>query len=136
VAGTVLAFASLAMAVLFVPGDLRLSDATEWRQVAGVGLTYAVGMVIATALGTLLRHAAGAVSLLLIWVLVVEATVGLLPYGQVISQLMPFQALSYFIGQIDAEFAYPPVFGIVYAAAVAGALLGLSVFVAERRDAA
>jgi ABC-2 type transport system permease protein len=135
VVGTVLAFASLGLATWLVPGEQTLSGPAEWRQVAGVGPNFAVGMVIAVSIATLLRHAAGAVSVLLVWVLVVENLVAVLPYGHVLFQLMPFQAQAYFVDQVDVDFAYPPVFGFVYSAAVAAVLLCLAVLSVERRDA-
>jgi ABC-2 type transport system permease protein len=135
--GTVLALASLALTGWLAPdADLALRDAADWRVVGGVGLVYAVGAVIGVAVGSLLRHAAGAVSLLLVWILIVETTVVLLPGGEGLLALMPFQAQAYFAGQLDADFPYPPVFGIVYAAAVAVVLLGAAMLSTQRRDVA
>lgn len=135
--GTALSFLSVGVAALAFPdGDFAVRTPTDWRIVAGLGLGHTVSVVIAVAVAALLRHAAGAVSLLLVWTLIIETTVPVLPYGDVTGPLLPFRAQSYFLGQISGEFPYPPVFGICYAAAFAAALLGLAMLVVERRDAA
>lgn len=137
VAGTVLAFASAGLAAVLNPeGDYAIRSATDWRLVVGVGLSHAVSVAIAVAVAVLLRHAAGAITVLLLWMLVLEASVVFLPGGENLLPLMPFQAQSYFLGQVVSEFPYPPVFGIVYAGAVAAVLMTVAVLVSERRDAA
>ena len=66
--------ARVGIAKLIKPSaDLALDTPSEWRDVAGVGLVYAVAAVFAVAVGILIRHTAGAVSLLLIYALLVES---------------------------------------------------------------
>ena len=59
-------FASVGIAKLIQPSaDLAVNTAFEWRAVAGVGLVYAAAAIMAVSVGTLVRHSAGAVSLIL-----------------------------------------------------------------------
>ena len=73
--------------------------------VAGVGLVYALAAVIAVAVGLLIRHSAGAVSLLLIYSLLVESLVALIPnVGDDIQKWMPFYVADKFLtGDPDAD---------------------------------
>ncbi|HEY3609668.1 MAG TPA: ABC transporter permease, partial [Pseudonocardiaceae bacterium] len=80
VVGEVTAFASWAVARLIHPSAaLALSNEAAWRDVAGMGLVYAITGVIAVAVGILVRQTAGAVAILLIYTLLVENLVVLIP---------------------------------------------------------
>jgi len=60
VIGLAISLSSWAIGLLVLPdADLALTGATQWRQVGGVALVYAVAAVIAVAVGTLTRHTAG-----------------------------------------------------------------------------
>jgi hypothetical protein len=74
------AFGSWAVGRLLVPAaDLALAGPVEWRQVAGVGAVYAVAAVFAVAVGILVRHTAGAVSIVLGWTLMASSCSGSSP---------------------------------------------------------
>jgi len=97
--GEAAAFGSVGIAKLVrSSADLGINTAYEWRAVAGVGLVYALTAVIAVAVGTLIRHSAGAVSLMLIYALLVESLVALIPkVGDDIQHWMPFYVADKFI---------------------------------------
>ena len=61
------------------PGRGPVTAGRAWRHVAGVGLVYPVAAVIAVAVGLLIRHSAGAVSVVLVWALMVEQLFELIP---------------------------------------------------------
>ncbi|MGH3438778.1 MAG: hypothetical protein ACRDRN_20205 [Sciscionella sp.] len=111
VVGEVTAWASWGVAKLIKP-ELVSTVTTEqqWRNVAGVGLLYLVGAVIAVAVGILLRHTAGAVAVLLIYVLLVESLVQLIPkIGVDIYKWMPFNVGGNFLtGGLPARNGGPP----------------------------
>jgi ABC-2 type transport system permease protein len=90
--GEIVAFATFFLARLVANDDvLTLSGATAWRQVAGHGLVYAISVFIALGVGTLVRQTAGAISLMLVWTLLVENLVQLIPNaGDDIYRYMPF----------------------------------------------
>ncbi|HET9144319.1 ABC transporter permease [Actinophytocola sp.] len=148
--GLAAAFGSLAISKLVQPNaDLALNTAFEWRTVAGVSLVYAVSAVIAVAVGTLIRHSAGAISLLLIWVMLVESLVALIPkVGDDIQKWMPFYVANRFLtgnpdltnrpieeGPPPSESVLTPWWALAYFAGIALACLLTALFVTNRRDA-
>ncbi|GDY30871.1 hypothetical protein [Gandjariella thermophila] len=145
--GEATAFASWGMAKAVRPSaDLALRHANDWRTVAGVGLVYATGAVLAVGVGTLVRQTAGAVSILLVWALLVENLVGLIPkIGTDVRKWMPFNAANHFLtsgqaslgtgGAQQTPMPYGPWGGLGYFAGVAVAVLIVAVVTAERRDA-
>lgn len=141
--GLAIAFASYGAAVLIRPAaDLSLSTGAEWRAVAGVGLVYGFGAIVAVALGILVRQTAGAVAGLLIWILLLEffGLLRLIPrVGDDITSWLPFTAANHFVtaGIWEEGFEMPlgPWGSLAYFAGIAVALLVVALMVAERRDA-
>ncbi len=139
VVGLVAGFGAWGLGVAVAPGvDLALRGAVEWRQVAGVAAVYLLASVIAVAVGILVRHTAGAVAIVLVWALVAEQLIGLLPgIGPVVTPWLPFQAGKFFLtsdgtgtGLLGSPWA-----ALGYLTAVAAALLAAAVAAAQRRDA-
>ncbi|MEU5690668.1 hypothetical protein [Actinosynnema sp. NPDC020468] len=128
--------------------QLALNSANDWRHVAGIGLVYAAGAILAVGVGTLVRQTAGAVSIILVFALVLESVVGLIPkIGDDIQKWMPFTVANKFIyGSPDPgslpEGAGPPAIGelspwgsLGYFVGIALAVFVISLVVAKRRDA-
>ncbi|GAA5124327.1 ABC transporter permease [Haloechinothrix salitolerans] len=148
VIGEIAAFGALGVSALLAPGsDLALNSAADWRQVAGVGLVYAITAVMGVAVGTLVRHSAGAISLLLIYVMVVETLVPIIPrVGDDIYKWLPFNVAEKFLsgdGAVRGASEGPPLststlspwVALAYFAGVAAVLLTAAIMVARRRDA-
>jgi ABC-2 type transport system permease protein len=148
--GLVAAFGSLAISKAIKPAsDLGLNTAFEWRTVAGVGLVYAISAVIAVAVGSLVRHSAGAISILLIYTQLVESLVTLIPkVGDNIQKWMPFNNANKFLtGSPDStaraveqgpglsNASLSPWWALAYFAGIAIVLLIISLVVANKRDA-
>jgi ABC-2 type transport system permease protein len=148
--GEVVAFGSVAIAKLIKPAaDLSINTAYEWRAVAGVGLVYAVAAMIAIAVGTLIRHSAGAVSLILIYSLLVESLVTLIPnVGDDIQKWMPFtMATAFLTDEADATARSvsdgpPPItaglspwWALLYFAGFAVVMMVIAITTANKRDA-
>ncbi|HEU5473062.1 MAG TPA: ABC transporter permease [Actinophytocola sp.] len=148
--GLVTAFGSVAISKLIVSeADLAINTAFEWRAVAGVSLIYAIAAVIAVAVGTLIRHSAGAISLLLIWVMLVESLVSLIPkIGDDIQEWMPFYVANKFLtgnpdltnrpleeGPPPSSAVLSPWWALAYFAGIAVVLLLVALFTANKRDA-
>ncbi|MCP2262337.1 ABC-2 type transport system permease protein [Streptoalloteichus tenebrarius] len=145
--GEIAAFGSWGLARLVRPeADLRIDTAAEWRQVAGVGLVWALGAVLAVAVGALLRQTAGAVTLLLVYALLVESLVGLIPkVGQNIRRWLPFTHANHFVrgggqpaegGQENAlSLPFGPWGSLAYFAGVVLVILVLALVTVNRRDA-
>jgi len=148
--GLVAAFGSLAISKAIKPNaDLALNTAFEWRTVAGVGLVYAIAAVIAVSVGSLVRHSAGAISLLLIYTQLVESLVSLIPkVGDNIQKWMPFNNANKFLTGNPDLTARPvsegpglsnaplsPGWALAYFAGIALVFLITSLIVANKRDA-
>ncbi|MFL6143858.1 MAG: ABC transporter permease [Labedaea sp.] len=148
--GLVGAFGSVAISKLIRPNaDLAINTAFEWRAVAGVALVYAVAAVIAVSVGSLVRHSAGAISLLLIYTQLVEGLVSLIPkVGDDIQKWMPFYVANRFLtgnpdltarpigeGPPPSETVLSPWWALAYFAGIALVFLTTALFVANKRDA-
>lgn len=148
VIGEIVAFGSWGISRLIRPNaDLAINSSVEWRNVAGTGLVFMIAAVLAIAVGTLVRQTAGAVAILLVYALLVEGLIGLIPnVGVRIQRWMPFQHSEHFLTADSAplpEGAGPPrldfPFGawgsLAYFAAIGFGLLVVALVVAKRRDA-
>jgi ABC-2 type transport system permease protein len=138
--GLLAAFGSWALGLVLLPNaDLALHGAVEWRQVGGVGLVYLVAAVFAVAVGIVVRHTAGAVSLVLTWALMVEQLLALIPGFESAATWLPFQAAKQFLlaGSTPdgTGLAGEPWLAMGYFAMVSGGLLAAAIAVAKRRDA-
>ncbi|GAB2654739.1 ABC transporter permease [Saccharopolyspora gloriosae] len=139
VLGELAAFGSWGVAQLLAPGpELAVSTATEWRQLVGIGPLFALAAVLAVGVGALLRQTAGAVTLLIIWSLLVEQLILLVPnIGPDLQEWMPFTVGARFL-QSDLMGGDPPLGpwgSLAYFAAVAFAVLATAAVVVHRRDA-
>jgi ABC-2 type transport system permease protein len=147
VVGEATAVASWGVARAIKPSaHLALRSAADWRTVAGVGLVYAAAAVLAVGIGTLVRQTAGAVSIVLVWALLVENLVGLIPgIGPDLREWMPFNAANHFLtagqpstgtgGPPPVRMPFGPWGGLAYFAGIAVAVLIVALVTAEKRDA-
>lgn len=148
VLGEVTAFASYGVARLIKPEvDLAINTEPEWRYITGIGLVYAIGAVVGIAIGALVRQTAAAVSIVLVYILLVESLIGLIPrIGDDIQKLLLFINANHFLtvgsGATAGEgsgFGLQMHWGqwgaLAYYAGVALALFVAAVIVVERRDA-
>ncbi len=148
VVGEITAFASYGLARLMKPAaDLGLDNSAEWRQVAGIGLLYGLAAVLAFSVGVLVRQTAAAISILLVYVLLVENLVSLIPnIGPDIQKWMPFTAVNQFAtagmpapvegqGPPVLDVPYGPWQALAYFAGIVLAFLVTALVVANRRDA-
>ncbi|PPK68013.1 ABC transporter permease [Actinokineospora auranticolor] len=138
VIGEIAAFGSWTVTRVIAGGpEMAIATGADVRMVAGVGLVYALAAVIAVAVGTLVRQSAGAISILLIWPLLVENLVQLIPgAGPHIHDWMPFVNAERFLN--PPEFTTPPIGpwgSLAYLAGVAAALFAAAMVAVNRRDA-
>lgn len=142
VIGELAAFGSLGVtALLASESDLALSGAAEWRQVAGVGLVYALAAVLSVGVGVLLRQSAGAVTLLLLWPLLIESLVMMIPnIGEDLYSWMPFHVVDTFLGSVhsagmSSDVPFGPWGSLAYFAVFVVLVLLIGFGVVRRRDA-
>lgn len=146
VVGLVAGFGSWGAAWLIVPsGGMAIAGPAEWRIVAGTGLVWAIAAVVALAVGMLVRQTAGAVTIVLVWSLLLENLVGLVPrVGDDIQRWLPFVNSTNFLTAGVGGQAGPPELGnmpfgpwgsLAWFAGIALALLAGALVVVNRRDA-
>jgi ABC-2 type transport system permease protein len=146
--GELAAFGAWGLGSLLAPSaDMSLNTAADWRLVAGQGLVYGIAAVIAVSVGILLRQSAGAIAILILWPLLVENLLNLIPrVGDDLSRWTPFtnggsflnQGQDYGLAGPDAggsQFALSPWWALLYFAGWAAALLVIALFTANKRDA-
>ena len=123
-----------------VGARLSLAEAGVWRVAGALALFAALAAVLGVAVGALLRYAAGAVAVLLLWPLVVEPILGNLPdVGSEVGPYLPFGNAFVFA---DVQWLYPVYsmpwdrFGsLLYFAAIVAVALVAATVVVNRRDA-
>jgi ABC-2 type transport system permease protein len=150
VIGEIAGFGSWALAKLIKPNaDLALNSTADWLNVAGVGVVFAITSVIAVAVGILIKHSAGAISLLLIYNFAVESLIQLIPnVGKDIHKWMPFNVAHKFLtgtgesngangvgGPPLSDSPLSPGWAVAYFAGIALVLLVIAIVTAKRRDA-
>ncbi|MCU1684591.1 MAG: hypothetical protein JWQ81_5330 [Amycolatopsis sp.] len=151
VIGELAAFGALGISKLMKPGaDLALNSAADWTNVAGIGVVFAFAAVIAVAVGILIRHSAGALSLILIYSLAVEGLISIIPtVGPKIHQWLPFNVAEKFLtgngasnGVRGADAGPPlsdsplsPGWALAYFAGFSLVMLFIAITVAKKRDA-
>ncbi|PXY34733.1 hypothetical protein DI005_01950 [Prauserella sp. PE36] len=151
VIGEITAFVCWGLSMLLQPNaDLALNSTADWINVAGVGVVYAISAVIAAAVGILVRHSAGAISLLMIYSLAVESLVQLIPsIGDDIYEWLPFNVANKFLmgdggsnsgraadaGMPLSTSPLSPGWALAYFAGFAAVLLAIAITTAKKRDA-
>ncbi|MDT8910523.1 ABC transporter permease [Amycolatopsis sp. PS_44_ISF1] len=139
VIGEIGAFGAWALGYAIRPSsELVLDSGAKWINVAGVGVLFALAAVIAVAVGILIRHSAGAIALLLIYVLAVENLVTLIPtIGPKIHEWLPFTVADKFLRGTgnDTSAALSQGGSLAYFAAFAVVMLAIAIGVAKKRDA-
>jgi hypothetical protein len=123
-----------------VGSNPSLVDPGTWRLVGAISLFAALAAVLGVGVGALLRHAAGAVAVLLMWPLVVEPILGNLPnIGSEVGPHLPFGNAFLFT---RVQWLYPAYdmpwgeFGsLLYFAAVVSVVFAAAIVVVNRRDA-
>jgi ABC-2 type transport system permease protein len=119
---------------------LSLTETGVWRVAGALALFAALAAVLGVAVGTLLRYAAGAVAVLLLWPLVVEPILGNLPnIGSQVGPYLPFGNAFVFA---DVQWLFPVysmpwdrLGSLVYFAAIVALVFVAATVVVSRRDA-
>ncbi|MEV4649558.1 ABC transporter permease [Saccharopolyspora sp. NPDC049357] len=138
--GEIGAFGSWAISTVLQPSsDLAITTAEQWREIAGVGPVFAFSAILAVGVGMLVRQTAGAVTILLLWSLMVESLIALVPeVGQDIQRWMPFVMADHFLkGGVNTAVDMPlgPWGALAYFAAVTVGVWLIGLAVTHRRDA-
>jgi ABC-2 type transport system permease protein len=140
----VMTIAAVAVAHVFAPplvgAQMSFVEQGTWRLVGAITLYAALTAVLGVGVAALLRHSAGAVTVLLLWPLVIEPILGNLPsVGSEVGPYLPFANIFRFI---DVQWLYPAYAmpwdetgSLLYFIAVIAVVYGAALVVVHRRDA-
>ncbi|WP_433607134.1 ABC transporter permease [Prescottella agglutinans] len=137
VLGLVIALASYFVAQATAGVTLDLGADSNARELFGIPIYYALLAVLAVGVGTLIRQSAGAISLLLMWPLVIEGFATMIPkVGKYIGEFGPFNNVSHFLGSgAGFDFHWGPWGSLLYFAAFVAIVFGAALFAVNKRDA-
>ncbi|QKT13064.1 ABC transporter permease [Rhodococcus sp. W8901] len=137
VLGLVIALASFYLGQATSGVSLSISEGDNARELFGVPIYFALVSVLAVGVGTLIRQSAGAISLLLLWPLVIESMATLIPkVGKYISEFGPFNNMNHFLGNGGSvDFHWGPWGSLLYFAAFVAIVFGAALFLVNKRDA-
>ncbi|RJQ84305.1 ABC transporter permease [Amycolatopsis panacis] len=135
VLGEIGGFAAWGIGYLMQPfPGLALNTSADWINVAGGGVFFGLAAVIALSVGALLRHSAGALSLVLIWALMGERLVSLV--SEKVYDWLPFHVAENFLHhRPDSGVSLSQGGSLAYFAGFAVLMLVISIFVVNKRDA-
>ncbi|HTM84364.1 MAG TPA: ABC transporter permease [Mycobacterium sp.] len=120
--------------------QLSLANPATWRIAGGVALYAALAAVLGVAVGALVRFAAGAVAVLLLWPLVAEPLLGNMPNsGPEVGPWLPFANMFRFLG-VDWLFPtyvmpWGEVGSLVYFVVIVAVVFVAAAVVLNKRDA-
>ena len=119
---------------------LSLAEPGAWRAIFAVTLYAVLAAFLGVAVGALVRFAAGAVAVLLLWPLVVEPIIGNMPdVGGQIGAYLPFANMFDFLQVAWLFPSYEVPWGhwgsLLYFVAVVAVVFGAAVVMINRRDA-
>ncbi|EME18304.1 ABC transporter permease [Rhodococcus triatomae] len=116
---------------------LTLTGSDAWRSIYGVPVYAFLCVALAVAVGSLVRQSAGAITLLLLWPLLIESLFALFGrVGREIQPFLPFANANHFLGSDQGiDWHWGPWGSLVYFIAFVAVVFGAALFVVNRRDA-
>lgn len=136
---TMLVLTVICLALLIVGvGGFGFGDSAVIRQIWGVPVYTALCVLLSLGVGTLLRQTAGAISLVLVWMLVIETILSAVPkVKDWIGPFLPFANGSRFLSGASPgdNYHWNSSISLVYFAVWAIAIFAAGVWVANQRDA-
>lgn len=119
--------------------QLSLSGTESARLLYAIPLYAALAMFLAVGVGAIVRQTAGAVAILLLWPLVIESILTILPrVGEHVGPFLPFANATLFLGgegSVPGNFHWGPWGGVLYFAAFVAVVFGASIAITNSRDA-
>ncbi|HEY9314725.1 ABC transporter permease [Williamsia sp.] len=134
----VLTVISLPLAKSISGSDLALFGSDAVRMYWGVPLYTFLSVLIGLGLGALIRQTAGAIVILLVWSLVLEGVLSVIPkVGDAVGPFLPFLNGSHFIDDSDMGIGWHwnGYGSLIYFMVFAAVVFGAGVLVTDRRDA-
>ncbi|AFU05947.1 MULTISPECIES: ABC transporter permease [Nocardia] len=137
---TILAFLAVGVAKAIAGSasnaDLALDG--QWRAVYGIPIYAFLMIAVAIGVGVLVRQSAAAISLIVLWSLLIEPLLGAFgSFGRNVGPFLPFQNASHFLSVSDsgANWHWGPWGSLLYFAAFTAIVYGAALVLVNQRDA-
>ncbi len=116
--------------------QLALDSAERWRNAYGLLIVTPLLVVLALAVGVLLRQSAGVIAVVVLWPNVIEPIISSVGQtGRDIYAWLPFANMNHFLGYEGFDFHWGPWGGLIYFAVFTVIVAGAGLYVVHRRDA-
>ncbi|MEU6563559.1 ABC transporter permease [Nocardia nova] len=119
--------------------QMSLSSETDWRAIYGTAIYALLGVVLAVGVGALVRQSAAAISLIVLWPLLIENLLGSFgSFGHNVQPFLPFANMDHFIddtSESSAHWHWGPWGGLIYFLVFTLVVFGVALVVTDRRDA-
>ncbi|MEU7766745.1 ABC transporter permease [Nocardia sp. NPDC049190] len=117
---------------------LALSSPAEWREVYGTSIYAFLCIVLAVGVGVLVRQSAAAISLIVLWPLLIETLLGAFgSFGRNVTPFLPFANASHFYSaaETSANWKWGPWGSLLYFAVFVAIVFGVAIVSVNQRDA-
>jgi ABC-2 type transport system permease protein len=116
---------------------VTLSDAADWRVLIGTPIYAVLAVFLAVGVGVLVRQSAAAISLIVLWPLLIEPLAGLFgSFGRTVQPFLPFANIDRFLGtSTSADWHWGPWGGLIYFVVFVAVVFGAALATAHTRDA-
>ncbi|MGQ4597068.1 ABC transporter permease [Nocardia sp. R6R-6] len=139
---TVLVFLAYLLAKLLVGpaagANLTLSSGEDWREAYGLPVYAFLCILLAVGVGVLVRQSAAAISLVVLWPLLIEGLLGAFgSFGRNVTPFLPFANANHFFsaGPSTANWHWGPWGSLLYFAAFVAIVFGAALITVNQRDA-
>ncbi|WP_280245855.1 ABC transporter permease [Nocardia abscessus] len=117
---------------------LTLSSADDWREVYGIPIYAFLCVLLAVGVGVLVRQSAAAISLIVLWPLLIEGLLGAFgSFGRNVTPFLPFANANHFFSSAasTANWHWGPWGSLLYFTAFVALVFGAALVVVNQRDA-
>lgn len=119
--------------------QMSLSSDADWRALYGLAIYAFLAVVLSVGVGALVRQSAAAISLIVLWPLLIETLLGSFgSFGRNVQPFLPFANINRFLGEDTASAAHwhwGPWGGLIYFIVFTAIVFGAAVVVTNSRDA-
>ncbi|PPJ20017.1 ABC transporter permease [Nocardia nova] len=119
--------------------QMSLSSDADWRALYGLAIYAFLAVVLSVGIGALVRQSAAAISLIVLWPLLIETLLGSFgSFGRTVQPFLPFANINRFLGEDTSSAAHwhwGPWGGLVYFIVFVAVVFGAALIVVDRRDA-
>ncbi|WP_063012961.1 ABC transporter permease [Nocardia kruczakiae] len=118
--------------------QMSLNSDADWRALYGLAIYAFLAVILSVGVGALVRQSAAAISLIVLWPLLIETLLGSFgSFGRSVQPFLPFANINRFLGEgtSAAHWHWGPWGGMVYFIVFVAVVFGAALIVVDRRDA-